>query len=108
LDTIRIAKDIGDMALLLPEGVTSLYDLPYSIFEAVRIGLVFTSWDELPKEEKPPKSIWFDSAELRKHWKAVERMREQKFSGKGDGSDIRDQPIDGPTERNAMMDELYA
>lgn len=98
------------MSLLLPEGITSLYDLPYSIFEAVRLGLVFASWDELPKEERPPKSIWFDGPELKKHWKAVERMREQKYSGKGDGPsvDIRDQPIDGPSERNAAMDELYA
>lgn len=96
------------MSLLLPQGVTSLYDLPHSIFEAVRCGLVFTAWDELPNEERPPKSIWFDGSELKKHWKAVERMRNEKYGGKGDGVDIRDQAIDGPTERNAAMDELYA
>lgn len=97
------------MTLLMPSGITMLHDLPYSMWEALRLALVFNSWAELPKEEQPPKSIWFDGKELKEHWKAVERMRKAKFSGKEDDStDIRDKPIDGPTSRNAMMDELYA
>lgn len=94
------------MTLLMPTGITALTDLPYSVWEALRLALVFNSWVELPKDEQPPKSIWFDGKELKAWWKAVERRREAKFSGKGDSGDIRDVPIDGPTERNAALDDL--
>lgn len=96
------------MTILLPFGVTSIVDLPYSVFESLRLALVFISYDELESEERPPKSIWFEPDELKKHWKAVERRRKQKWSAKpgDDDDDIRDQPIDGPWERNPAVDDL--
>jgi hypothetical protein len=80
--------------------------LPYTIFEAVALGLYWLSFEEIEAEFRPPKSIWFDGKKQKEWWKAVDRKRREKYGLKGDG-DIRDEPIDGPAERNAMMDELF-
>lgn len=93
------------MTVLLPFGFTSIVDLPYSVHEALRLALVFISWDELESEERPRKAIWFEPDELAKHWKAVEERRKAKW-GTGSDGDIRDEPIDGPWERNAAADDL--
>jgi hypothetical protein len=97
VDTVRIARDLGDTSLLLPDGIDHLADLPSQLFDAVRFALGFLSFDELPKDERPPRNIWMDGPELRKWFKAVERRREEKFGLSKD--DMSDQ-IDGPVEEN--------
>jgi hypothetical protein len=75
------------------------------MFDALVIGLGFVSFDELPKDERPPKSIWLDGKERKRWFKAVEQIRKEKYGGGSDG-DIRDKPIDGPVSHNAAMDLL--
>lgn len=91
------------MALLMPDGVESLYDLPHNIMDAIVLALHFLSFSELPSDEQPPRKIWLDADELGKWWKAVKRKRRREA---GLDEDDIDQDIDGPVEHNAAMDDL--
>ncbi len=94
------------MSLLLPAGVTSFYDLPYNIFNAIRTAFGFLGFDELPKDETPDRAIWLEPKEMRKHWRKVERIRKAKYGGKADR--MADEEIDGPVTTNDAMKDLYA
>lgn len=71
------------MAELVPPGYDGLRDCPYPLFERIRMALVFLSWEELPREEQPPRRIWLDGPALTSHFKRVERDRERKLRGDG-------------------------
>lgn len=86
------------MSAVFPEGIDDIRDLPYVYFDAIRVALGFLQFDELPSDERPPKSIWMDGDELRKHWKKVENAREVKYGDKK--TDIRDEEIQGPVSQN--------
>jgi hypothetical protein len=90
------------MSLLLPDGVDSLYDIPYTIQEAITLALFFLSFSELPSEEQPPREIWLDADEMNKWWKAVKRKRRREA---GLDDDI-DQDIVGPVEHNDAVKDL--
>ncbi len=106
MDTVRIARDVGDMSLLLPAGITSFYDLPVNVFDAVRMSLGHLGLEELPTEDRPRKAIWFDGKEMNAHWKAVEARNRAKYGGQADR--MADEPIDGPVSHNPLVDEIYA
>ncbi len=106
MDTVRIARDVGDMSLLLPAGVTGFFDLPYNVFDAIRTTLGHLGLEELPKEDRPARNILFDSKEMKAHWRAVEERNRVKYGGKSNS--ISDEPIDGPVSRNPLVDEIYA
>lgn len=89
------------MSALLPAGITSMTDMPAPLHDAITAGLQFVSFDELPKDERPPKKLWWDQDEMRAWWAAVDRMRDEKYGGSGD------KPAPGTTEeRNALTKEL--
>jgi hypothetical protein len=92
-----MARTAGDISSLFPEGVTKLADLPYTIFNLIGNSLYFVSFDELPKEERPKKSIWLDNDRMEEHWKSVEALRRDKMSGRGDTSEM---------PKNALIDQL--
>lgn len=87
---------MGDVSSLFPPGVTHLADVPYHLHDAISKGMAFVGFDELPSEERPPKHIWLDEEKLRKWFDAVEKRREEKFSGNSDR-----QPIEDPVENEA-------
>lgn len=93
------------MSLLLPAGITSLLDLPYNIWYALRHALNFLGFDELEKDEVPRKAIWLDGKEMRSHMKKVDSMRRAKYGGQADR--MSDEPIDGPVSNNQAMKDLY-
>lgn len=94
LQTVRVARDFGGIEQLLPDGISSWRDCPHRLFEAVQMALTFLSFRELPKEEQPPRAIWFSQRQLEEHFKAVEKMREEKYGGKdGDGPGPIDDPV---------------
>lgn len=99
LDHLRIAKGLGNLDAVLPPGITSLRDCPYTVFEAVRIGMFFLDFDELPSDERPPKRIWLDSKKLEEWFDVVKRRREEKYGSGGD--DGWDKTIDDPVENPA-------
>lgn len=57
-------------------------DCPHALFEAIRSALVFLSFEELPKDERPDKRIWLNGAALKEHFERVERNRDAKAQGK--------------------------
>jgi hypothetical protein len=85
---------------LFPPGIDHLADLPHTFHDALMFALMALSWEELPKEERPPRNIWLDSKALNKHFKAVERVRKEKYGG-GDPDGI-----EGPVSENKALDML--
>lgn len=84
LNTVRLARDIGDISSLFPPGITRVYDLPFTIFNAIRMALYYLTFEELEEKEKPPKKIWLD-ADRMKQWAAeVKANRESRAKGEGD------------------------
>lgn len=81
---MRIARDLGGVASLFPEGVSQLSDAPYTLHQAITLGLQFLGFLEMQKDERPPRGIWLDVDRLEEHFRAVERRREEKYGGKDD------------------------
>lgn len=98
LDTVRIARDFGTVSELYPPGITDIREIPYRWFDAIRQAMVFLSFDELEKEEKPPKSIWLEPKLLKAHFEWVEARRKEKYSVDGDGGT---QEIEEPVDNDA-------
>jgi hypothetical protein len=90
---VRLARDLGTVSALLPEGITHLADLPYRLFYAIHSALTYLGFEEMPKEERPPKRIWQDDKALRAHFAQVERERERKYGNGGGGSQAVDDPV---------------
>jgi hypothetical protein len=79
------------VSAVLPEGVDKLQDVPFPLFDAIRLALGFLNFDELPKDERPPRRIWLDHDAMSAHWAAVERRRKEKYEGDGgDGGDYEE------------------
>lgn len=94
------------MAELLPEGVANVRDMPHRLFEAIRMALIFIGFGELPKEERPPRSIWLDEEKLGSWFEQVERDRERKYGGKGKGGG--DTTLEGESVQNKAAEALIA
>lgn len=88
------------MSLLLPDGITHLADLPNTMFDALRLALSFLQFDELPKDERPPRRIWLDPERMSEWWKAVEKRRDERI--KGDGSSEIDDPVSNSAARDLV------
>lgn len=92
IDTVRFARDFGTVDHLLPTGVRSLRDLPATIFSAIRDGLLYLSFEELPAEDQPPKRLWRNADGLRSWFEDVRRHR---------GHDRDDGEIEDPVDNEA-------
>lgn len=98
VDTVRLARDMGDVSQLLPDGVRSLRDIPWRLQQAIKGALMFLGFEELPVEDVPPRSIWTDAKLLREHFDGVRRKHEDR----GAGREIEDE------RRNAAIDMVVA
>lgn len=72
--------------------------MPYNLFEAIRLALIFVKFEEMPKEERPPKRIWLDGEKLEAHMKWVEKQREGKHQVDKDG---HSKDIEDPVQNSA-------
>jgi hypothetical protein len=62
-----------------PEGIQNA---PYNLVSAVNEALTVLSWHEkLPKDEVPPRYLWWSVDLIDKWFKDVERKRKRKSSG---------------------------
>jgi hypothetical protein len=95
---VRIARDCGDISSLFPPGIERLWDLPYTLHQAVRLALYFLSFEELPIKERPPKRIWLNSEKMDAWWSEVKADREAQAKGQGS---YRDMP------QNAFIAEIF-
>jgi hypothetical protein len=59
--------------------------MPAPLFDNIQRALVFLRWEELPRKEQPPKSIWLDNVALTAHFDRVNREREREMKGEGAG-----------------------
>lgn len=95
LGAVRIARDMGTVELLLPDGIEDLRDCPFPLFDAIQRGLLILGWEELPRDERPDRSIWDDDEALVTHFERVDAERERKY-GSGGGSSAIEDPIENP------------
>lgn len=89
LDTVRLARDFGDVSQLLPDGINHFTDLPHTIFDAIRAAAIILSFEELPQDEQPPRRIWLDGDKLAAFMDDVRAKRRRDLGG----NDIED-PVD--------------
>jgi len=69
---------MGTADLLFPPGVERIDELPAQLFEAIRVSMIYLSFEELPEEDRPPKKIWDDSAKLKLHFQQVKEKRKRQ------------------------------
>lgn len=50
--------------------------------EAIRLASVFLSFEELPRDEQPPRRIWLDQEQLRGWFDDVERRRDGRYGAR--------------------------
>lgn len=89
IDTVRLARDMGTVRELFPKGIDDIRDLPHTCFNAIRLGLTFLGFEELPEEDIPPRRIWMDGEKLEEHFNAVRARRKAQAEGK-DTPEIED------------------
>jgi len=101
VDTVRLARELGDVSGLLPEGITKLRDIPFPLLESIRAALMFLGFEELSTEDRPPRSIWTNAEALNSHFERIRRDHEARYGGgrHTDGSE---------EQRNATLDLLIA
>jgi hypothetical protein len=66
---------------VLPEGIDSLSDCPFTLHEAILTALRILNYEEFPREERPPRNIWLDGDKLNEWWEEIERQRDAKYKG---------------------------
>lgn len=94
MDTVRIARDLGTVSHLLPEGVSSVRDLPYTLHRAIKMALTFLSFEELPPEDMPPRNIWLDGKALNEWFDDVRQRQKQKMDGREIDDPVRNGALD--------------
>lgn len=83
---------MGTARELFPPGIEDIRDMPYRAFEAIRMGMIFLSWEEMPADERPPKRMWLDDERLKAWFDDVKRNRERESGSSGAG------PIEDPVQ----------
>lgn len=103
VDTVRIARDFGTVSELLPDGFSDLRDVPHAFFEALRTAVLVISFDELPKDERPPKRMWLDGEKLTAWFKLIEKRRDEKYGGGAKGPGPIEDPVDNEAARSLLV-----
>lgn len=80
-------------------------DLPHRWWEAIRMATMFISFDELPKEERPPKTIWLDEEKLGAWFQKVEQDRKRRYGSDGKPGDS---VLEGETVENKAAKALIS
>jgi len=94
VDTVRLARDLGDVSQLLPDGIRSIRDIPYRLMQAIKAALMFLSFEELQSEDQPPRNIWLDGAALSDWFDNVKRKHKDRSSGHDIADPVRNSAID--------------
>lgn len=87
----------------MPDGITSVRDLPWPLFEAVQRGLDILGWIEnVPAEDMPARRIWMDNVALSEHFEMVKRRRRQDRDAASKGQEITD-PVMNPAAKGLIV-----
>jgi hypothetical protein len=84
---------------LLPDGVDSLADCPFTVYEAILVALRILGYEEFPLDERPPRHMWLDAPKLTEWWDTINRARRDKY-GLSDNGDVHD------GDENTLAQEL--
>jgi hypothetical protein len=79
IDTVRIARDLGGVSILLPDGIEHFGDCPFNLHRAITDSLRILSYEEFPTDERPPRAIWHRGEKLDEWWRGVEAARADKY-----------------------------
>lgn len=99
LDTVRLARDFGDVSSLFPPDFHDLRDLPHSLFEAIRMAALFLGFEELDADEQPPKRIWLVPDKLSAWMDAVNAKRRAG----GSAADAIEDPVQNMAARDLIV-----
>ena len=92
---------MGEVSVLFPEGIDRLDDLPWTHHHIIITGIYRLGFEELDKDERPPRRIWDRNDEMTAWWQMVERNRQEKYGGGSDGGSDT-----GQGERNSAVKDL--
>lgn len=78
-------------------------DAPYDIVMAVNTGLSVIAWAEnLPRDEQPPRSIWWSEELLDKWFRDVRARREEKYGRGRSRRSSYEESTDVPMSQNEL------
>lgn len=93
----------GDFSAFFPDGVI---EAPYDIVLALNVALVVLSWFEnLPRNEQPPRHIWWSDELIDEWFKSVREERESRSGSKKRRSSY-DEAQDVPMSENELAAQL--
>ena len=87
IDTVRLARDMGDVSQLLPRGIKGLRDIPNHLLSKIRNALVYLSFESLDEDDMPPRAIWADGRRLKVWFAGVKDKHERRAKGEGEIED---------------------
>ena len=61
-------------------GIDTVFDLPYTLSFAIRKRMQIDSWMELPKEKRPPESIWDKPQEIDEWFDRIAGDKQTEFN----------------------------
>lgn len=70
-----------------------MLDLPYPLHRAIKSALIFLSFEELPPDDIPPRSMWLNGKSLNEWFADVRRRQKEKMT---------DREIDDPVHNSAI------
>lgn len=94
VDTVRLAREMGDVSQLLPDGIRSLRDIPFRLQQAIKAALMFLGFEELQSEDIPPRNIWLDGEALSEHFDEIRRRHKERGSGREIEDPVKNGAID--------------
>lgn len=65
--------------------------------------MMILTFDELDRDERPPRRIWLDAERLGEWFKEVERKRKAKYGGKGGEDRSIEDPVDNEAARSLIV-----
>lgn len=82
----------GDFSAFWPEGIVSS---PWALVLATNLALQVISWHEnLPRDEQPPRHIWWSEDLLASWFRNVQEGREAKSTKRSSYDDAEDVPME--------------
>lgn len=92
MDTVRLARDLGDVSGLLPTGILSLREIPFQLLQAIKQALIYLSFEEWG-DDAPPRSIWTDPGRVNDHFEEIRRRGKERADGR---------EIESPQQNDAL------
>lgn len=99
---MRFVREFGTVEQIMPQGITTLRELPYPLFNAVRVGMLYLGFEELSREDQPPRRIWQDSDAL-KVWFDDVRSRNGSRSEPDSWERNIEDPVDNEAARSLIV-----